>query len=213
MKIPTLSYRAVAIITIALSVIGLIASPVSAAAFPASGDPAGVPAGNTAYHQAFNSTQMTTRLQAVLANLTAQGVDVSQAQADLTAGNVTAAFQWIMAYHNDNPDLAMNAPRQHAFNSTRQSGRLQSVITRLGQSGVDVSQAQEDLTSGNMSAAFQWMAAYHAAHPARNGTGTTAWHGRNSTLTHQGGSFRPHHAGSGDQTAQHWWNPARGQGS
>ena len=214
MKIPKMHFRAVALITIIVSVIGLIASPVSAAAFPISGDPAGASAGNAVYHHAFNSTMQSARLQEVLTNLSQQGIDVSQAQADVTAGNMTAAFQWLMAYHKANPDLQLNGSRNHAFNSTRQSARLQSAITTLGQSGVDVSQAQADHTSGNLSAAMQWMAAYHKAHPVQKGNLTTHWNGRNSTQWQQGGSFRSHHGEVfGNQTAQRSWHPAPGQGS
>jgi hypothetical protein len=214
MKIPKIHFRAVALITIIVSVIGLIASPVSAAAFPVSGDHAGASAGNTAYHHAFNSTMQSARLQMALTNLSQQGVDVSQAQADVTVGNMTAVFQWLMAYHKANPDIQLNGPRNHAFNSTAQTGRLQSVITTLGQSGVDVSQVQADIASGNLSAAMQWMATYHKAHPVQKGNGTTNRNGRNSTRWQQGGSFRSHHGEVfSNQTAQHSWHPAPGQGS
>ena len=252
--------RAIALITIVVSVIGLIMSPVSAAGvFSPSGDPAapGTHAGNAAYHHTFNSTQQTARLQAVVANLSQQGIDVSQAQADLAAGNVTAAMQWLMAYHKDHPDLALNGPRQHVMNataqadhvqtlittlgqkgvdvskaladlaagnttgamkdlmglhivhpgmkgnSTQEAARLQAGITKLGQQGVDVSEVQADLTSGNVSAAMQWMAAYHKEHPVQTGTGT-ALRGIRTTWQ-KGGSFRPHATGSGNQTAFHPW--------
>ena len=166
MKLPTTSLRAVAIITIVVSVIGLIMSPVSAAtAFSLSGDPAGTPAGNTAYHHTFNSTQQAARLQTVLTNLSQQGVDTSPAQADLAAGNVTAAFQWLMTYHTDHPDLAMNSPRQHASNATAQAAHLQTVLTNLSQQGVDVSQATANLAAGNISGAMQDLMALHKDHP------------------------------------------------
>ena len=166
MKLPTPSYRVVAIIAIVVSVIGLIMSPVSAAtAFSPSGDPAGTPAGNTAYHHTFNSTREAARLQTVLANLTQQGVDTSTAQADLAAGNVTAAAQWLMAYHNDHPDIAINSPRQYAVNATAQAARLQTVLTNLSQKGVDVSQATADLAAGNITGAMQGLMALHKDHP------------------------------------------------
>jgi hypothetical protein len=276
MKTHKINFGAGALIAIIVSVIGLIASPVSAAAFPVSGDPSGTFAGNTAYHHAFNSTMQSARLQTALTNLSQQGVDVSQAQADVTAGNMTAAFQWLMAYHKANPDIQLNGSRNHAFNSTAQSvrlqvdltnlsqqgvdvsqaqadvtagnmtaafqwlvayhkanpalqlngshnhafnstvqsARLQTAITTLGQSGVDVSQVQADLTSGNLSAAMQWMAAYHQAHPVQKGNSTTNGNDRNSTRWQQGGSFRSFHGEVfSNQTAQHSWHPAPGQGS
>ncbi len=256
MKLPITSLRAVAIIAILVSVIALIVSPVSASAVSPSGDVAGVPAGTSAHHHAFNSTRQAARLQTTLATLGQQGVDVSQAQADLASGNVTAAAQWLMAYHKDHPGPEMNGSRQHAVNATTQAERLQAFVTKLGQNGVDVSQAQTDLASGNtngamqwlmayhkdhpgmmanstqqatrlqsgvtklaqqgvdvsevqadlasgnVSAAMQWMAAYHKAHPVQN-THPTAWQSGNSTPWQRGGSFRPHHAGSGNQTATH----------
>ncbi len=197
MKLPKTSYRTVAIITIVVSVIGLVMSPVSAAAsFSSSGDPAGTPAGNSGYHHVFNSTQQAARLQGVLANLSQQGVDVSLAQADLAAGNITGAMKDLMALHNDHPGMMADSPQL--------ATRLQTGVTRLAQQGVDVSGVQADLASGNVHAAMQWMAAYHTAHPSQNGNGT-AWHSGNSTQWQQGGSFPLHHAGSGNQTASHQW--------
>ncbi|MGB8309819.1 MAG: hypothetical protein WCE65_08265 [Methanoregula sp.] len=219
MKLPTINYKSVALIAIVLSAIGLIMIPVSAAAF----SPPGGSQGTSAYHHVFNSTQMTGRLQTVLTNLTQQGVDVSQAQADITVGNVTAAFQWLMAYHQANPSTVIGGFKQrafntqHAFNSTQQSARIQLFLTKLGSKGVDVSQPQADLTAGNVSAAMQWMAAYHTAHPGTHSGQHGAWthygNGSNSTLSHQGGSFRSHHAGFGNRTLSNSGIPAQGQGS
>jgi hypothetical protein len=272
MKIPTTSYRIVAIITIVVSVIGLVVSPVSAAAtFSPSGNPTGTPAGNSASHHAFNCTQQTARLQTVLANLSQQSVNVSSAQDDLAAGNTTAAFQWLMAYHKDHPNLSQNANRQHTVNTTAQAARLQTVLANLSQQGVDVSQVtadiasgnitgamkdlmalykahpgtmvnstqlaarlqtevtklaqqsvdvsviQADLASGNTNAAKQWIATYHTTqHPLQNGGNITAWHGGNSTLKQQAGSFQPHQMGSGNKTASHLsftgtWHKVPGQ--
>lgn len=258
MKLFKNSDGAVALIMIVVSVIGLVISPVSAmAAFSQSGDSSGAGiAGNGAYHHAFNSTQQEARLQTVFANLSQQGVDVSQVQVDLAAGNTTAAVQWLMAYHKDHPDLALNGPRQHGINATAQAARLQMLITNLSQQGVDVSKAladlaagntigamkdlmalhkdhpgmmanttqqaarlqtgvtklaqqgvdvsevQADIASGNVSAAMQWMAAYHTAHPLQSGNGT-GMHCSNSTQWQKGGSFWPYPSGSGNQTATH----------
>jgi hypothetical protein len=269
MKLFKNSDKAVALITIMIWVTGLVISPVGAmAAFSPSGDTtvAGIPAGSAAYHHTFNSTQQASHLQTVLANLSQQGVDVSQVQADLAAGNMTAAFQWLMAYYKDHPDLALNGPRQHAMNATAQATRLQSLITtfsqtgvdvskaladlaagnttgamkdlmarnkdhpgmmanstqqaarlqtgvtKLAQQGIDVSEVQADLASGNMNAAMQWMAAYHTAHPAQYGNGT-GMHSSYSTQWQKGGSFRPHTSGSGNQTAAHHRFPGRVQGT
>lgn len=223
----------------------------------------GTPAGTIASHHIFNSTQQAARLQTVLTNLSQQGVDVRLAQASLASGNVTAAAQWLMAYHKDHPNLTQNGTRQHAVNTTAQAARLQTVlanlsqqgvdvskvtadlamgnitaamkdmmalykahpgmnhpgmmanstqlaarlqtdVTKLAQQGVDVSVVQADLASGNMNAAKQWIATYHTTqHPLQKGGNITAWHGGNSTLKQQAGSFQPHQMGSGNKTASH----------
>jgi len=259
MRIPKNHIRAIALFTMIVSVIGFILNPVSAAGvFYPSGDTAssGVAMGNTVYHHAFNSTQQAARFQAVLANLSQQGVDVSQAQADLAAGNLTAARELIMAYHKAHPDLALSGPRQHVINataqasrvksiittlsqkgvdvskaladlaagnttgamkdllashafhpgtisnSTQQAARLQAIVTRLAQQGVDVTEVQADLTAGNVNAAMQWMTAYHKVHPVQAATRNTLNSG-NNTAWQKSGSFRPHAAGFGNQTGLH----------
>jgi hypothetical protein len=173
MKLPNTSYRIIAIITMVVSVIGLVMSPVSAAgAYSPSDSTAGSPAGTIAYHHVFNSTQQAARLQTVFTNLSQQGVDVSHAQADLAAGNVTAAVQWLTAYHKNNPDLALNGPRQHAVNATAQAARFQTTLARFSQNGVDVSQAQADLAAGNITGAMQDLMALHKDHPGIMGNST-----------------------------------------
>ena len=112
MRLLTDKTRAVALITIAVSVIGLIMSPVSAAGiFSPSGDPAapGTHTGTAAYHHTFNSTQQTARLQAVLANLSQQGVDVSEARADLAAPELKEGMTKLLHIH---PSLPKNSPQR-----------------------------------------------------------------------------------------------------
>ena len=291
MKLPVINFRAVAIITIAISVFGLVMSPVSAAgAFSPSGEGAGSYVGNVARHHEMNSTEQAARLEVVLANLSQQGIDVSPARADLAAGNITAAGMWLTAYRNDHPGILLNGKRpymfngarQYAVNGTRQSARLQTVLTNLGkkgvdvgqaladlatgnitgtmkdlmamhkdhpgmisnfnpvtlhknrpgmmmnntqvaarlqssvtnlaQNGVDVSEIQSDLASGNLSAAMQWMAAYHIAHP-HAAANVPAIHGGNFTQWQKGGFSQPHSAGFGNQTARHTWSPSPVQGA
>ncbi len=202
MKLPNISFRSAAFIVIGVMMIGLLLSPVSAASgFFSFGNTTSNP--SVDHHHAFNSTQMTAQVQGFLTNLSAQGVDVSTAQADLSSGNMTAVFQWLMAYHQANPGSAMIGAHQHAFNSTMMTTRLQSAVTKLGQNGVDVSQVQADLSSGNLTATMQWMAAYHKAHPSQKGN-TTAMQGFNSTQRNQNGGMR--HAGFGNTTAWHGFN-------
>ena len=260
MKLPKNSDRAMALIALLVSVMGLVMSPVSAAAaFSPSGDTTGTGIFcNSGYHHAFNSTQQAARLQTVLANLSQQGVDVSQVQADLAAGNTTGGMKDLMALYKDHPDLALNGPRQHLMNatahavhfqtlvttlsqqgvdvsqvqadlaagnttgamkdlmalhkgkghpgmmanSTQMAARLQTGVSKLAQQGVDVSEVQADLASGNVSAAMQWMAAYRTAHPDPTGNGTFMYRS-GGTQWQNGGSFRPHTPGFGNQTAAH----------
>lgn len=129
MVLPKIDYRAVAIIATVVAVIGFITLPVSAApVFSSQGDPTGVSSGNSAHHHVFNSTQQAARLQTVLTNLSNTGVDVSQAQADLSAGNVNAAMQWLMTYHQAHPGTALNGTHHHVFNSaqSQQGGSFRS---------------------------------------------------------------------------------------
>ena len=100
----------------------------------------------------------------------------------------------LMAFHQDRPGMMAN--------NTQQAAWLQTGVTKLAQHGVDVSEVQADIASGNVSAAMQWMAAYHKAHPVQSGNGTVM-HSSNSTGWQKGGSFRPHTPGSGNQTAAH----------
>ena len=138
----------------------------------------------TASH-AWNTTALTDRLQTELTQLSQKGVDVSQPQADLTAGNLTAAFQWIRKYVKANPGTGMIGTRSQRLNSASQTGRLQTLLTQLSQKGVDVSQPQADLTAGNTTAALQWVHEYVKANPGTlphatggQSTGDTAWKGR-----------------------------------
>ena len=172
MKLPTNSSRAFAVIAIAVSVFGLVMSPVSASAAFSPGDNAGIPAGNFAGHHALNSTQAATRLQAVLANLSQNGVDVSPAQADLASGNTTAAARWVMAYHKDHQETSLNGTRQNMFNSTRHADHRQNFLTNPGQDGVDVSQALADLATGNISGTMTALMALHKDHPRMMGNDT-----------------------------------------
>jgi hypothetical protein len=162
-----------AVASIVLSVIGLIVSPVGASApmTPTNGD-TGAYGSAPGYHHAFNATQMTARLQASLTKLGQQGVDISQPQADISNGNTTAAMQWLMAYNKANPGAFGNQTRQHPVNATQQTDRLQSVVTKLGQQGVDVTQALTDLSTGNVKGAMQWLMGYNNVHPGTIGIKT-----------------------------------------
>jgi len=144
-----------------------------------------------------NSTAMTERVQAMLTNLSQNGIDISQPQADLTAGNTTAAMQWLFSYHKAHQNSTGTASRFQFGNSTARAAMLQSALTKLGQSGVDVSQPQADLAAGNATAAMQWLFTYHKDHPTATGTihrsmfwNTTAWKGMNGKgMPHRFGGY------------------------
>jgi len=155
---------------------------------------------------AWNSTAMTERLQNELSQLSAKGVDVSQAQSDITAGNLTAATQWLREYAKANPGAlpmgtAPMGPRQEGWNSTAMTERLQNDLSQLSAKGVDVSQAQADITAGNLTAASQWLHQYLKANPGTLGNvtgsrvnGNTAW---------KGVPFEGHQSNAGSQTGNH----------
>jgi len=155
---------------------------------------------------AWNSTAMTERLQDDLSQLSAKGVDVSQAQADITDGNLTAATQWLREYAKANPGAlpmgtAPMGPRQEGWNSTAMTERLQNDLSQLSAKGVDVSQAQADITAGNLTAASQWLHQYLKANPGTLGNvtgsrvnGNTAW---------KGVPFEGHQSNAGSQTGNH----------
>jgi hypothetical protein len=52
-----------------------------------------------------------------------------------------------------------------AMNATMQTERLQSMITKLGQQGVDITQVQADLTAVNTDAVKTWFETYRKDHP------------------------------------------------
>jgi len=170
MKLTHTRSKAVVLITIVLSVIGLIMSPVSAAAAVSPSGTnagAGTPAINAASHHISNSTQQSARLQAVLVNLSQNGVDVSAAQADLAAGNTTAAARWLRTYSKDHPAIsAANSSCQHAVNATAQAERLRNDVIKLSKQGVDVTNVLADLTAGNTTKAMQDLMAIRKDRPA-----------------------------------------------
>jgi len=137
-----------------------------------------------------NATRMTERLQSFVTGLSSKGVDVTQLQADIAAGNMNATMQWLAAYHKDNP-VQGNATCMQWGNTTTQTARLQSALTKLGTQGVDVSQPQAEITNGDTKSAMQWLAAYHKAHPVQGNTTRMQW--GNSTAQKSGTGSTLHH--------------------
>jgi len=171
--------------------------------------------GNQTRLHPVNTTQQTARLQGFVTKLGQKGVDVTQALADLATGNIPGAMQWLTGYYQAHPGTFWNASHGHPFNSTAMTAGLQSALTRLGQQGVDVSQPQADISSGNTTAAMQWLMAYHKAHPGTNAVNTKVQRTGNMTAWKNGGTFRPHRMPFGNQTSggRPSWVPARAQGA
>ena len=120
------------------------------------------------YHgHAGNVTWQTQMLQSSVTKLGQQGVDVSQPQADIAGGNISAAMQWLDSYHktHTNNETWRNTTGHQTGNVTRQTQMLQSSVTKLGQQGADVAELQSDITNGNITAAMQWLKSYFQAHP------------------------------------------------
>jgi len=135
-----------------------------------------------AFNATFNATMQAEHLQSIITKLGQQGVDITQVQADLTAGNTDAVNAWFQAYYKDHPMTfanrtgmkpAMNASMQRpAMNATMQAEHLQSMITNLGQQGTDVSQVQADLAAGNTTAVWEWFKNHYKDHPMTSGNRT-----------------------------------------
>ena len=118
------------------------------------------------HHGAFNAILQEERMQSLITRLGNQGVDIARVQADLTAGNMTAVMQWLGENHQDRPIPFRNWTGMKPLkNATMQTERLQPLITRLGQQGVDISQVQTDLITGNSDAVEAWFSTYFRTHP------------------------------------------------
>jgi len=129
------------------------------------------------HHGAFNGTVNATlqaeRFQSLITKLGQQGVDTTQVQADLTAGNTDAVKAWFQNYAKDHPMAFGNRTGMRpAMNATTMAGRFQSMITKLGQQGTDISQVQADLAAGNMDAVIKWIGSYFQGHPMSSGNRT-----------------------------------------
>jgi len=103
MNVPKNLPSILSVLSIVFSVAGLVFSPASAAANPPAINGPGPAAAWYGIHGTFNATLQEDHLQTELTNLGQQGVDVTQPQADLASGNVTAAVQWLRGYLRTSP--------------------------------------------------------------------------------------------------------------
>ena len=92
----------------------------------------------------------------------------------------------------------VNQTRGQWGNFTMQTARVQAAVTSLGTTGVDVSEPLADITNGNLTAAMQWLMAYHKDHPV-NQKGDL-W-GNSTAQGHKGGFMSPHKTASGSTTS------------
>jgi hypothetical protein len=131
------------VLSIVFAVVGLVFNPASAAMpNPHSVDGSGTAKHGYSIYGIVNRTLQGERLQTMLTKLSHQGVNVSQAQADLTTGNMTVAFQWLHEYLEANPGALVNATGRQSGKSTawksasRFAGYRPSAGSLSGQPGV-----------------------------------------------------------------------------
>jgi hypothetical protein len=118
-------------------------------------------AGNGTGHRGFDLSNTTVQQQ-VLTRFQQKGVDTTDLQAAFQAGNMTAAREW-MHSHTTHPAFAGSGTGHRGFDLTNTTVQ-QQIVTRLQQSGADVSGLQAAFQSGNTTAAQQWLASYWHAH-------------------------------------------------
>jgi len=149
------------------SVAVLVLSPAAAAdTAPSATIGQGTTSHGPGHHGAFNATMQAEHLQSVITKLGQQGIDISQVQADLTAGNLDAVRTWLRDYSRDHPmTFANRTGMRSMMNPTMQAEHLQSVITKLGLQGIDISQVQASLNAGNLDAVRAWLQTYRKEHP------------------------------------------------
>jgi hypothetical protein len=173
MNIPYNISGILSLLVVALSVIGLVASPISASVTTAGSDlTSGSSLTNPGHHFVVNTTQQTTRFQTMIITLGQQGVDITEPQAALSAGNLTAVSQWFRSYGSEHPLSIGNRTRFRPMNATLQTTHLESMITALGQQGVDVTEPEAALSAGNLTAVSQLFKTYRSEHPVTEGNHT-----------------------------------------
>jgi hypothetical protein len=158
-----------------------------------------------------NTTQQHQMLQSVITKLGQQGVSIIEIQADIASGNIPAAMLWLKSYYQAHPDQRMKGPRQDMGNTTQQHQMFQSAITKLGQQGVDISQPQADIASGNISAAMLWLKSYFQAHPEQMAKGPRQQTGNGSQQLRSAGFALHNQTLQGRAPSGHMWAQNRTQ--
>ena len=101
--------------------------------------------------------------ESIISELEQQGVDVTEVKTLLQNGDTDAVKAWLDNYFQSNkpamPDGSGHSPPD-LTNATQQ----QEIITRLEEKGVDVTEAEAELESGDTSAVRTWLDNYFHAH-------------------------------------------------
>jgi type IV pilus biogenesis protein CpaD/CtpE len=104
-----------------------------------------------------------TQHEKFISRLEDQGVDVTEVKTLLQNGDTDAVKAWLENYFQSNkpamPDGSARSPPD-LTNATQQ----QEIITRLEEKGVDVTEAEAELESGDTSAVRVWLDNYFHAH-------------------------------------------------
>jgi len=156
-----------------------------------------------------NATMQADHLQSLITKLGEQGIDISEVQADLDADNTDAVRTWFQEYFKDRPMAFGNRtgikPERNAtmpgpfMNASLQAGHLQSLITKLGEQGVDIAEVQADLDAGNTDAVKEWITAYRKDHPG-NRSNDSGNHWGNLTAGSSFPKFAAQHMDAGNRT-------------
>ena len=190
MKTPKTLAGSIAVLLIALVILGFGISPVSASAVSwPSGNSTAVHGHGTGHHFAFNSTQRSAMTASFITQLQNQGVDVSTVQTALQNNDMATVNSWLTSYREAHPGTFGNATHMHRgagfkFNATAQQAHLQSFITSLQNQGVDVSTVQTALQNNDTATVNAWLKSFFETHPGTVTNSTRPhWHQWNSTAT------------------------------
>jgi hypothetical protein len=131
----------------------------------------------------------------------------------LLIGSASAAGTTGTSVRSSDVFTTGNGYHGHSGNATQQQQMLQLSVTNLGQQGIDVSQPQADITSGNIPAAMQWLKSYFQAHPDQLKKEPRQQMG-NTTHPQRTAGFALHNQTSqGQGPAGHSWTQNRTQNS
>jgi DNA-binding transcriptional MerR regulator len=188
MKTPKTLAGSIALLLIALAILGFGISPVSASAFQWQNSNSTTMHGQE-HHFAFNSTRRATMTSSFITRLQNQGVDVSTIQTALQNNDTATVNSWLKSYFESHKGSFGNTTHTRrgygfAINKTVRQAHLQSFITNLQNKGVDVSTVQTALQNNDTASVNLWLKSYFASHPAiMNNTTRSRWHQRNTTAT------------------------------